>query len=279
MYVCYLVHVAKISSAKESTDMDLNLSAKTAVVTGASRGIGLATVRTLIAEGARVVGAARTITPELKQTGAITVAADLSTAEGVSSLIETTIAQLGGIDLLVNNVGGGEQASLGFLDAEDSEWAHMFEINVLSTARAARAALPSLIERQGAIVNVSSTLAHQPAGSPASYGAVKAAVTTLGKSLAEEFGSRGVRVNTVSPGMVNTTVYRDPNGPLGKFAAASGMTLEDFVGQILQAQRVTTGRMTEPEEVAALIAFLLSDVAGNITGAEYLIDGGMIKTV
>ena len=259
--------------------MNLNLSAKTAVVTGASRGIGLATVRTLIAEGARVVGAARTITPELEQTGAMAVSADLSTAEGVSVLIETAIAQLGGIDLLVNNVGGGEQASLGFLDAEDSEWAHMFEINVLSAVRATRAALPSLIERHGAIVNVSSTLAHQPAGSPASYGAVKAAVTTLGKSLAEEFGPSGVRVNTVSPGMVNTTVYQDPDGPLGQFATASGMALEDFVAQILQAQRVTTGRMTEPEEVAALIAFLLSDVAGNITGAEYLIDGGMIKTV
>jgi putative oxidoreductase len=259
--------------------MDLNLSAKTAVVTGASRGIGLATVHTLIDEGARVVGAARTITPELEQSGAIAIAADLSTAEGVSTLIDAALAKLGGIDLLVNNVGGGEQASLGFLDAEDGEWEHMFGMNVLSAVRATRAALPSLIDRQGAIVNVSSTLAHQPAGSPASYGAVKAALTTLGKSLAEEFGPRGVRVNTVSPGMVRTTVYQDPDGPLGRFAAASGMALEDFVAQILQGQRVTTGRMTEPEEVASLITFLLSGVAGNITGAEYLVDGGMIKTV
>jgi NAD(P)-dependent dehydrogenase (short-subunit alcohol dehydrogenase family) len=101
----------------------------------------------------------------------------------------------------------------------------------------------------------------------------------LGKSLAEEFGPRGVRVNTISPGMVRATVYQDPDGPLGKFAAASGISLAEFVDQILEAQHVTTGRMTEAEEVAALIAFLLSDVAGNITGAEYVMDGGMIETV
>jgi putative oxidoreductase len=176
-------------------------------------------------------------------------------------------------------VGGGDQANLSFLDADDTEWTHMFDINVLSTVRATRAALPSLIERQGAIVNVSSTLARMASGSPVTYGSAKAALTTLGKSLAEEFGPRGVRVNTVSPGMVRTTVYQDPDGPLGKFAAASGMSLADFVHQILEAQHVTTGRMTEAEEVAALIAFLLSDVAGNVIGAEYVIDGGMIKTV
>src|SRR5215510_12777596 len=125
--------------------MKLNLSNKTAVVTGASRGIGLATVRTLIGEGARVVGAARTITPELKKTGAYTVSADLSTAEGVTALIDTALAELGGIDLLVNNVGGGDEATFGFLNAADTEWARMFDINVLSTVRASRAALPSLI--------------------------------------------------------------------------------------------------------------------------------------
>jgi NAD(P)-dependent dehydrogenase (short-subunit alcohol dehydrogenase family) len=259
--------------------MNLNLTTKTAVVTGASRGLGLATVRTLIDESARVVGAARNITPELERTGAHALSADLSTAEGVSALIDGALAELGGIDLLVNNVGGGDQASPSFLDADDAEWAHMFDINVLSTVRATRAALPSLIERQGAIVNVSSTLGRMPAGSPVTYGSAKAALTTLGKSLAEEFGPRGVRVNTVSPGMVRTTVYQDPDGPLAKMAAGAGISLGEFVDQLVEAKQITTGRMTEAEEVAALIAFLLSDVAGNIIGAEYLIDGGMIKTV
>ena len=258
--------------------MNLNLTGKTAVVTGASRGIGLATVRTLTGEGVRVVGAARTITPELKETGACAVAADLSTAEGVAALIDGALAELGGIDLLVNNVGGGDEAVMGFLDAGDTQWTRMFDINVLATVRATRAALPSLIERRGAVVNISSAVARMPLGVPASYSAVKAAVTALGKSLAEEFGPQGVRVNTVSPGLVRTTVYEDPNGPVAQLAAAAGVSLADFVQQIAKSQNITTGRMSEAEEIAALIAFLLSDVAANITGADYVIDGGTLKT-
>lgn len=258
--------------------MNLNLTNKTAVVTGASRGIGLATVRTLIGEGVRVVGAARTIAPELKETGAHAVAADLSSAEGVSALIDTAIAELGGIDLLVNNVGGGDRTSVGFHDADDTVWTHAFEINVLSTVRATRAALPSLIERRGAIVNISSISGLMPGGFPV-ISAVKAALTTLGKSLAEEFGPQGVRVNTISPGMVNTSALQDPNGQVAHWAAASDMTLAEFIQQMVKGQNVTTGRITEPEEVAALIAFLLSDVAGNITGVNHVIDGGMVKSV
>ncbi|MEU6351770.1 oxidoreductase [Streptomyces sp. NPDC047072] len=257
--------------------MNLDLTAKTAVVTGASRGIGLATVRTLIDEGVRVVGAARTVTPELKETGAHTVAADLSTAEGVTALIDTALAELGGIDLLVNNVGGGDRATVGFLDVDDTEWADLFDINVLSTVRATRAALPSLIERRGAIVNVSSILALTPGGFPVAMSSAKAALNALGKSLSEEFGARGVRVNTISPGLVRTSVYQDPDGQVARWAAASGTTLAEFVQQMVTSQNVTTGRMTEPEEVAALIAFLLSDAAGNITGANYVIDGGTTK--
>ncbi|MFI6377067.1 SDR family oxidoreductase [Streptomyces sp. NPDC050546] len=259
--------------------MNLNLTGKTAVVTGASRGIGLATVRTLIGEGVRVVGAARTITPELKETGAHAVSADLSTAEGVAVLIDGALAELGGIDLLVNNVGGGDGATVGFLDVADPEWTNAFDMNVLSTVRATRAALPSLIERRGAVVNVSSILARMPGGFPPAISAAKAAVTALGKSLAEEFGAQGVRVNTISPGLVDTSVYQDPNGTVAQWAAASGMGLAELRRQMVMGQNVTTGRMSEAEEVAALVAFLLSDVAGNITGADYVIDGGTIKTV
>ncbi|MFE7273480.1 oxidoreductase [Streptomyces sp. NPDC057623] len=259
--------------------MNLDLTDKTAVVTGASRGIGLATVRTLIGEGVRVVGAARTITPELKETGAHAVSADLSTAEGVSVLFDSALAELGGIDLLVNNVGGGDRATVGFLDVDDTEWNSLFDINVLSTVRATRAALPSLIERRGAIVNISSILALMPGGFPVAMSSAKAALTALGKSLAEEFGPRGVRVNTISPGLVSTSVYQDPNGQVAQWAAASGMTLAEFTQRMVTDQNVSTGRMAAAEEVAALIAFLLSDVAGNITGVNYVIDGGTVKTV
>ncbi|QUQ64837.1 oxidoreductase [Kutzneria sp. CA-103260] len=259
--------------------MNLNLTNKTAIVTGASRGIGLATVRTLVDEGVRVVGAARTITPELAETGAHPVSADLSTVAGVATLIDSALAELGGIDLLVNNVGGGDEATLGFLDVDDAEWTRMFDINVLSTVRATRAALPSLVERRGVIVNVSSIVARMPGGFPVAFGSAKAALTALSKSLAEEFGPRGVRVNTISPGAVRTSVYEDPNGQVARWAAAAGMSLAEFVQRIATEQRITTGRLAEAEEVAALIAFLLSDMAGSTTGVDYVIDGGTIKTV
>ncbi|MGV9280553.1 oxidoreductase [Streptomyces sp. NPDC003730] len=260
--------------------MDLNLTSKSAVVTGAGRGIGLATVRALTAEGVRVVGAARTITLELKETGAYTVSADLSTARGVADLMESALVELGGIDLLVNNVGGGDDVEpVGFLDTDDTQWTRVFDINLLSAVRATRAALPSLIERRGSIVNVSSINSRLPAAGPVAYSAAKAALAALGKSLAEEFGPQGVRVNSVSPGVVRTSIWEDPEGFGGKVAAGAGVEHATFLQQIPQAFGITTGRITEPDEVAALIVFLLSDVAGNITGTDHVIDGGTVKTV
>ncbi|MER7692721.1 SDR family oxidoreductase [Streptomyces sp. NPDC097610] len=260
--------------------MNLDLANKTAVVTGASRGIGLATVQALAAEGVRVVGASRTITSELKEAGAITVSADLSTAEGARTLIGTALAELGGIDLLVNNVGGGDDLDVkGFLDTADEQWTSILDINLLSTVRVSRAALPSLIERKGAIVNVSSVVAHLPGLGPVAYSTAKAALTALGKTLAEEFGPQGVRVNTVSPGFVRSSIYDSPEKFGGKVAAVFGMDIPTFIEQAPGALGITTGRFVEPKEVASIITFLLSDATASVTGADYLIDGGQLKAV
>lgn len=261
--------------------MDLQLNSKTAVVTGASRGIGLAVSRALAQEGVRVVGAARTITPELEKVSVATVAADLSTADGARAVIDAALAELGGIDILVNNVGAGDADRIalgGFLDVGDDQWQDLFDLNLFSAVWTTRAALPSLLERRGAIINIASINSRVPATGPVGYSEAKAALTAFSKRLSEEFAPRGVRVNTVSPGVVGTSLWRDPAGFGGKVAAANGIGHEQFLAVMPKEAGISTGRITEPEEVAALITFLASQAAANIVGADVVIDGGMIKT-
>jgi NAD(P)-dependent dehydrogenase (short-subunit alcohol dehydrogenase family) len=260
--------------------MDLALGGKTAVVTGASRGIGLATARALAEEGVRVIGAARRITPELKDVATLSVAADLSTPGGAQSVIAAALDETGGIDVLVNNVGAGDVDELtlgGFLDAGDDQWHALLDLNLFSAVRASRAALPSLIARRGALINVSSINARVPSTGPVGYSEAKAALTAFGKRLSEEFGPQGVRVNTVSPGPVGTGLWRDPGGFGAKVAETFGATHEDFLAALPATFGVASGRITEPEEVAALITFLASPVAANVLGADLVIDGGTVK--
>lgn len=261
--------------------MDLALSGRTAVVTGASRGIGLAVTQALAKEGVRVVGAARTITPELDGATVAAVAVDLGTAEGATRLVDRALSELGGIDILVNNVGAGDADRMGlggFLDVGDEQWRSLFDLNLFSAVWTSRAALPSLLDRRGAIVNIASINSHLPAVGPVGYSEAKAALTAFGKRLSEEFGPRGVRVNTVSPGVVGTSLWRDPQGFGAKMAAAHGLGHQEFLAAVPDQLGIASGRITEPEEVAALVTFLVSDVAANVVGADVVIDGGTIKT-
>ncbi|MEV0401720.1 SDR family oxidoreductase [Actinoallomurus sp. NPDC050550] len=261
--------------------MELGIGGKTAIVTGAGRGIGLAITQALAAEGVRVVGASRTITPELEKAAAATVSVDLSTRAGAIAVVEQAIAAVGGIDFLVNNVGAGDPDRMslgGFLDVDDEQWQAVFDLNLFSAVWTTRAALPSILERRGAIVNISSINARVPTGSPVGYAEAKSALTQLSKRLSEELAPHGVRVNTVSPGVVASPLWTDPNGFGGKVADAFGVSHGDLLANIPGQFGIASGRITMPEEVADLVAFLLSERAANIHGADHVIDGGTLKS-
>ena len=260
--------------------MDLGISGKTALITGASRGIGLAVAELLAAEGVRVVGASRSGSPELEKVAEKTVRVDLSTREGATSVVEEALATLGGIDFLVNNVGAGDADHLslaGFLDVDDDQWQRVFDLNLFSAVRTTRAALPSILERRGAIVNISSVNGRVPTGSPVGYAEAKSALNQLGKRLSEELAPRGVRVNTVSPGPVTTPLWTDPAGFGGKVAEALGVPHSELLDVVPRQFGASSGRFTTAAEVADLVVFLLSERAANIHGADHVIDGGILK--
>lgn len=267
--------------------MDLQLSGRIAVVTGASKGIGLAVVRTLLEEDARVVAASRTRTPELEAlTGDLVhVAADLMDPAAPAEVVARAVETFGGLDILVNNVGGpppGVTLPRGsFFDATDADWGAMFELNLFSAVRAVRAAIPLLLERGGgAIVNVSSGVARQPSPTNVDYGAAKAGLTNLTQALSDEFGPQGIRVNTVSPGPVRTPWWTDEGGVGDMIAAQAGTDRESALATIApQAMNLATGRLADPQEIADVVALLVSPRSASTTGSDVLVDSGWLKAV
>lgn len=261
--------------------MNLQLADKTAVVTGGSRGTGLAIVQALLAEGMRVVTGSRRLTAELEETDAVHVPVDLATSDGATVLISQALAELGGIDVLINNVGIGDTddlvkgALLDLRELPDSAWQQTFDLHFYSALRVTRAALPSLIQRSGVVINVSSAGARIVSAGPAHYNVAKAALNALTKVIAEQFGGQGVRAVTVSPGPIRTGVWTDDDGFIARVAREQGIAHEAFVDQMTASLGASTGRISTPEEVARLIVFLASPT--NISGTEHLIDGGIVK--
>lgn len=263
--------------------MDLNLKDKVVIVTGASKGIGLAVVKVIGREGGRIVAGSRTTTPEftsLRDIYDITViSVDLAAANGPSSLMDAAVKRHGKIDALINNVGVASPRS-GFLDVSDEEWQRVFNLTFFSAVRATRAALPHLIASRGVVINISSINARLPFPMVVDYSAAKAALSNLTKALSEEFAPRGVRINAVAPGPVRTPFWTDPGGFADVVASGSGVSAKTALEETVpRSMGISTERVTEAEEVADLVAYLASPRAANITGAEFVIDGGQIKTL
>jgi NAD(P)-dependent dehydrogenase (short-subunit alcohol dehydrogenase family) len=271
-------------SIQKRMPMDLHLENKVAVVTGASRGIGLATARALAHEGAKVVAGARSPGPGLEELArthdVMAVAGDLSTAEGNERLVAAALERFGGVDVLVNNVGVVHPRFGGFLSITDDDWLATLNINLLATVRACRAALPSLVERRGSIVTVSSVNAFLPEPGVIDYSAAKGALTNFCKALSKEVGPQGVRVNTISPGPVETDMWHGAGGMTASAAEAMGVDADTALERVVAGLGgFATGRFTRPEEVADLVLMLAGDRTANVTGADFVIDGGLVKTL
>jgi 3-oxoacyl-[acyl-carrier protein] reductase len=242
--------------------MDLGITGRTAVVTGASRGIGAATARMLEQEGVRVLAVSRS------------EGIDVTDPRAPERIVEA----LGGSapDILVNNAGTSYARSLDELTDED--WAGQFELHVMASMRLMRAYAPVMAERGwGRIVNVSSSAGKRPSLTNAAYSVTKAAQLSLSRVFADTWADRGVLVNAVAPGAVASSLWVGEGGLADQTAAVKGMTREEALEA--QAAKIPLGRLATEDEIASVVVFLCSERASMVTGAAWAVDGGTVATI
>jgi 3-oxoacyl-[acyl-carrier protein] reductase len=261
--------------------MDLGLRDRACVITGGSRGIGLATARLLAAEGARLLLVARSeadLANAAERCGgrAEILVADITEPDAGERVIAACEQRFGRVDALVNNAGMTKMAALDELT--DADWLDQWELNLMAPMRLMRAAAPRMAAAGwGRIVNVCSSSGKRPSQRNGAYSVTKAAQLSLSRTYADAFAAENVLVNAIAPGVVGTGLWLDEGGLADQVAAEQGVDRDDVIAGL--GDKIPLGRIGTEEEIAAVIAFLCSERASNVAGAAWSVDGGTVPTI
>jgi 3-oxoacyl-[acyl-carrier protein] reductase len=259
--------------------MDLGLDGRVCIVTGASRGIGMAVSSRLVAEGARVLMVARDeqrLREAAEDLGAEWLAADVTDPNCAGRIVATATDQFGRLDVLVNNAGTSRNVALDALT--DDDWRDQHEQHVMAPMRLMRLAAPAMASAGwGRIVNVASSSGKRPSASNAAYSVAKAGQLSVSRAFADAYASAGVLVNAVAPGPTASPLWTGDGGLADQAAEAQGVTREEALAAA--AAKIPRGRLGTPQEIADVVVFLCSERASNVAGAAWSADGGSVNII